>query len=97
MIRTEVTSYKFRPDFYAVYVIEDPVFGFLAGFKPDWQPRVPMWCKELGGAEKFDSFRDLDAKGKALAIREHHLKDAKVWCYRRCDIFPEEYGLKSDD
>lgn len=94
--RTEVTSSAFHPDYWAVYVIEDPVMGYYAGKKPHYIPIVPLWCRTLAGAYKFDAFRDLDAKGQALAMRDYRAKNAKVWAYRRMDIYPEQYRKQEE-
>ena len=89
--RVEVTE-GFIPDFWAVYVIEDPVLGYFAGWKPFWEhPRVPLWCKTLFGAEKFDAHRSLISREKAIGIRNKISPDGKVWAYVRHEIFPEEY------
>lgn len=91
--RIDATDGKFVPDYYAVYVIEDPLIGYFAGYS-DRGICVPTFCNSINGARKFDSFRNLDARGHALAIIEHDSemrKRAKLWCYRRCDFYPEEY------
>ena len=93
MNKIDATDGKFVPDFYAVYVIEDPALGYFAGYASHGIC-VPSYSNSIDGAKKFDAFRDLSARETALAImsmdrrmREH----AKLWCYRRCDFYPEEY------
>ena len=89
----DATNCKFIPDYWAVYVIEDPLVGYFAGYA-EHGICVPLFCNTIIGAKKFDAFRDLDARCKALSIMEHdgQLRErGKLWCYRRCDIYPEEY------
>ena len=89
----DATNCKFIPDYWAVYVIEDPLLGYFAGYA-ERGICVPLFCNTIVGAKKFDAFRDLDARCKALSIMEHdgQLRErGKLWCYRRCDIYPEEY------
>ena len=50
-----------------------------------------MFCATLDGARKFDAFRDLSARERAVAIRDRYAPDATVWAYRRHEIFPERY------
>ena len=94
----DATNGKFIPDYWDVYVIEDPLVGYFAGYaEPGYAEHgicVPLFCNTIVGARKFDAFRDFDARGKALAIMKHdrELRErGKLWCYRRCDIYPEEY------
>ena len=90
IIREEVGG-NYHPNDWRVYVIEDKA-GYFCGFTNKGAPGdVPMFCVSLDGAEKFDAFRDLCAREKALAIRDHYVPNAKVWAYKRHEIFPEQY------
>ena len=91
-ITREIVRKGYRPDGWRVYVIEDAVLGFFAGFTNKGAPTdVPMFCATLDGARKFDAFRDLSARERAVAIRDRYTPDATVWAYRRHEIFPERY------
>ena len=89
-IPREEVDENYRPNGWRVYVIEDK--AYFAGFTNKGAPRdVPMFCVSLDGAEKFDAFRDLSARERAIAIRNHYVPNAKVWAYKRHEIFPEQY------
>lgn len=82
----------YHPDGWRVYVIEDAVLGFFAGYTNKGAPKdVPIFCATLNGAQKYDAFRDLSARERAVAIRDRYAPDATVWAYRRHEIFPERY------
>lgn len=88
----EVADYNNSPDYWAVYAIEHPTLGFFAGFKPfDESPKIPMWCKKLDGAKLFDAYRDITSRVLALDLCRHYFPEAKVWMFRRHEIFPEYY------
>ena len=90
LIREEVSD-NYHPNDWRVYVIEDKA-GYFCGFTNKGAPGdVPMFCVSLDGAEKFDAFRDLCAREKAVAIRNRYVPNAKVWAYKRHEIFPEQY------
>ena len=94
--RVEATR-DFRPEYWAVYAIEDKALGFFAGYKPFGPPCVPMFCNTLENARLFDTFKDgLDARIKALAIRDYSVYGATVWAYRRCELLPEQYKQYGD-
>ena len=90
LIREEVSD-NYHPNDWRVYVIEDKA-GYFCGFTNKGAPGdVPMFCVSLDGAKKFDAFRDLCAREKAVAIRNRYVPNAKVWAYKRHEIFPEQY------
>ena len=96
MICTDITredvGENYRPSGWRVYVIEDKVLGFFAGFtNKGASSDEPMFCATLDGSLKYDAFRDLAARERALAIRNRYVPSAKVWAYKRHEIFPEEY------
>jgi hypothetical protein len=94
-LRWEVASYNISPDYWAVYAIEHPTLGFFAGFKPfDESPKIPMWCKKLEGAKLYDAYRDISSRVIALDLCRHYFPEAKVWMFRRHEIFPEYYTKK---
>lgn len=89
---SEEVGDNYHPNGWRVYVIEDRVLGFFSGFTNKGSPSdVPMFCATLDGAIKYDAFRDLAARERAVAVRNHYMPNAKVWAYRRHEIFPEQY------
>lgn len=92
-ISREEVGGNYHPNDWRVYVIEDKVLGFFAGCTNKGAPRdMPTFCATIDGAQKYDAFRDLSAREHALAIRNHYVPNAKVWAYKRHEIFPEQYG-----
>lgn len=90
IIREEASD-NYHPNDWRVYVIED-MAGYFCGLTNKGASRdVPMFCSTLDGAQKYDAFRDLFARERAIAIRNHYVPNAKVWAYKRHEIFPEQY------
>lgn len=88
----EEVGCDYHPDGWRVYVIEDKIAGFFAGFANKGAPGdVPMFCNTIDGAVKYDAFRDLYARQRAEAIRYRYVPNGKVLAYKRHEIFPEQY------
>lgn len=91
-MKPEEVKRDYRPDGWRVYVIEDKLAGFFAGFTNKGAPGdIPMFCNTIDGAVKYDAFRDLSAREKALAIRDFYVPKGKVWACKRYEIFPGQY------
>lgn len=88
----EIVGDDYRPAGWRVYVIEDKILGFFAGFRNQSAPGdAPIFCNTIEGAVKYDAFRDLSARQRAEAVRYRYVPNGKVLAYKRHEIFHEQY------
>lgn len=91
-MKPEEVGCDYHPDGWRVYIIEDKLAGYFAGFTDKGAScDIPMFCLTIDGAVKYDAFRDLSAREIALAIRDRYVPKGKVLAYKRHEIFPEQY------